>query len=716
MAAFTRWRPLARENGTYEMLQGARVTRDFFRVLGVSPLLGRAFLHGGDAAPEEVVISYGFWQSRFGGAHGILGQNLFLRELNGAERAYSIVGVMPRDFQFPWPLFSSRPDLWSLLAVEHFAEDRKGRSLNVVARLTKGVTVEAAQSEMKLLAQQLELEHPATNQNWGAAVGSLHEEIVGQLKPSLWLLMAAVLFVQLIASANIVNLFLSRMLDRLKEFAIRSALGAGRMQLLKPVFAEAFWLTLLGGGCALLLAIWVVAYIRGAGPPDIPRLDEIRIDAWTLAFTTVSTLATGLLVCLSPGWYASRVTPAALLTGTAWRGSWPRFSWQLRKTLAVGQIALAMALVVVSGLLARSFANLRGVARDSKMANVLAVDLALPGMLYPEFYQRRQFYERLVEEAKSLHGVASAAAISSLPQQRAWPLAVSARLEGGEEPFVGNAEVRFVLGDCFRLLEIPLLRGRPFTLLDGEPSSPRVALVNQTFARNAWGADDPLGKQIRIQFESRPYTIVGVVGDVRNFGWPREAEPQIYIASTDGYPAGMTLVVRTADSDAYAIAERVRLAITSAGYGAIPYNFASLEDLWFASFSHPQFRLFLVGAFAALALLLALSGVYGVVSVLVVHSTRELGIRLALGATAAQILRSLVSDFSKLSLLGICFGFAGAVALSRLLKGMLFEVGSHDAMTYLGAILAISLTTLLAGSIPARRVLRLDPATILRSE
>lgn len=716
IAAFARWQPLTRQDGTNETLQGASVTQNFFRVLGVSPVLGQTHLHTRGLGEDEVLVSYGFWQSRYGGDARILGQTLLLREMNGQERAYTIVGVMPRDFQFPWPLFSSRPDLWRLLPAERFEQDRKGRSLHVVARLAKGATLEAARSEMTVLARQLQLEHPATNRDSGVAVVPLHEEIVGQVRPSLWLLMAGVLLVQLIACANVANLFLSRMLDRLKEFAIRSALGAGRGQLLRPVFAEAFWLTLLGAGLAVLLATWVIEFIRAWGPQDIPRLDEIRLDGWTLAFTAVSTLLTGVAVCLVPGWYAAKVAPAALLAGAPWRDSGPLFSWQLRKALAVGQVALAMTLVIASGLLLRSFARLHGVARDSNMARVLAAELGLPGMLYPEFHQRRQFYKQLVENVHSLPGVSGAAAISGLPQQRVWPLAVSAGGETAQQPLAGQAEVRLVLGDCFRLLNMPLYRGRLFTPQDGELSSPRAAIVNRTFARNFWGEENALGKQIRIQFESQPYTIVGVVGDTHPFGWRTEAEPQIYITASDGFPGGMTLVVAAAGSDPRPLTESVRQAITAAGEGAIVFKFASFADLWFASFSHPQFRLFLFGAFTLLAFVLAVTGVYGVVSVFVAHRTRELGIRLALGATARQVVRKLVSDFSKLALVGAGLGLAGAVLLSRALKGMLFEISSYDPLTYLGAFLTLLAATLLACYVPARRILRLNPASLLRSE
>jgi putative ABC transport system permease protein len=716
LAAFSRWQPYIRQEGLQEQLSGARVTANFFAVLGVSPILGHGFDASSPAGTGQVVLSYELWQSRFGGDHKVIGRTWVLWTLNGEAFPCVIVGVMPSGFRFPWPLFADRPDLWSLLQLETVRQDRKGRSLYVVGRLRADATFAAAEAEIQLLARQLEQAYPATNRNWSAAVLPLQEEIVGDVRPHLLLLMAVVLCIQLMACANVANLFLSRTLNRMKELALRTALGAGRVRLVTHVVAEVFVLAALGGALAVVLAVWVTDYVRALAPAGIPRHDEVSVNGVVTAFALLSTMATGLFVSAAPAWYAARISPAPLLQGKLLPGLRPRFAWQARKALVAIQVGLAVALLVAGGLLLKSFVGISGMAAQVGMKNVVTAHLGLPGALFPQFHQRQQYYEDLVSRVTSLPGIVAAAAVEHLPQQRSWPWTFSTRKGESEKGFEGKAEVRVVQGDLFRVLAIPVLRGRGFRPADRAPGAPRVAIVNETLARRAWGTEDPVGRQIWIPFENQPYTVIGVVGDVRKFGFRPEPEPEIYVVASTGYPAGMVLLVRTMRPPSASLLASLRDAIRSAGEGVLVLRIAVLEDLWLESFSRPQVLLLLVGGFAVIGILVAIAGVYGVMSFAVAQRMHEFGIRMALGATPRRILSSLVADSFKLGLLGIGIGLAGAVFLSRLLKGMLFEVGTLDPVTYLVAFLLISLVTVLAGFAPARQVLRLDVAAILRSE
>jgi putative ABC transport system permease protein len=690
------------------------VNSDFFAALGVQPSLGRAFSEEEDrrGANPVVVISNRVWREQFGGAPDIVGRKV---TLDG--RPFDVVGVMPAGFHF-----YERIDLWLPLRQWPYSPGRSNHwALYAVARLKPGVTIRAAQAEMDAIAGRLSQEYPETNTDVGAALFPLHEELVGDMRPSLQLLLAAVGLVLLIACANVANLLLARASARQKEIAIRTALGAGRLRVARQLLTESMLLALLGGGLGVLLAFWGVELVTGLGGADIPRLAEpgaLGIDRYVLGFSLAVSVLAGLGFGLAPALQASRPELTAVLKeGGRTQG---RSRGRLRNALVVGEVALALVLLVGTGLLIKSLVLLRGVNPGYNPEQVLTVGLSLPRATYKDDSDRARFAQQVLERVRALPGVRVAASSYPLPVygmawgMNYWP-------EGEPQPAPGHeptCQTASVSPGFFSALQIPLMQGRDFDDGDSRDAA-GVIVVDETLARRHWPNESPIGKHLTV-IGDHPRTVVGVVGSVRNWGLREGPRPQIYIPHTQRLE-GTNLVpfvylsVRT-QGRPDAVAAAVRGKVEEVDRDVAVSEVRPMDELLDRSVGQQRFAVFLMQLFAGLALVLAAVGLYGVISYAVTQRTREIGIRVALGAQPRDVLRMIVGQGMLLTLAGVALGLAGAFALTRLMSSMLYGVSTTDPAIYAGVAALLALVALIACYVPARRATKVDPLAALRYE
>jgi len=721
IAAFTRWDPVSKHLDGGEKLRGVRITENFFDVVRVSPFLGAGFSYGSRESldPRQVVISFGYWLRRFGGDPRVVGQTLLLRELNGAEEPYVLVGVMPQGFEFPTPFFPQKTEVWSLLSLQNSRQDRKGRALNVLSRLGPDTSVEKAKLRMREIARQLEAEHPATNRGWGIEVVPLQEQITGNVRTPLVLLIASVLGLQLAACVNAANLFLARTVARQKELAVRSALGASRQRLVGLLFAEAVVLATFSGGLSALLSWFGIGAVPAIAPASLPFLGDIKFSWQVFAFVTGLSFITCIAVSAGPAWGASQISPATALReprGTDSRGP---LAWNARRLLTISQVALSVTLLITSFLLFRSFIGIQQTFAGMDIQRVLSFRVVLPGSRYSEFHRRTQFHQELLEPMRRMEDVASVAAVSSLPYNPSFESLIHASHSRvlPEEPDL-KAEVRLVMGDYFQTLSVPLKHGRFFTAIEELNPSAKVAVVNRTLANRLWGDGGALGKQISIQYEAGQFTVIGIVDDARRFGPAGQdnVAPQVFIAHSSAPRAGMTFLVRTKGRSPYVLVNQIRGFVASLDKGVAMDEVSTLEDLWQTSFSNPHLLLTILTAFAVAAFALAIAGVYGFVSYSVSRRIREFGIRLALGATPGNIVKTIVQSTLGLASLGVVIGIGGSLFIGRALRALLFDVGPTDPATYFLVTGLVLISAMVASFLPARRASRSDPVAALRSE
>jgi putative ABC transport system permease protein len=703
--------------GEPDRINGIQVGDGYFSVLQGKPLLGRVFL------PEEheggkdfvLVLGYDLWQRRFGGDPQIIGRQVIL-----GRRSYTIVGVMPPDFQsLPTSLVEPRGEFYRPVAEKYDEAERSSRHLRAIARLKPGATLRQAQAEMSVIAHRLEQQHPRDNTNYGVRLTTLTEDTVGGLRQTLLLLLGAVLFVLLIACANVSNLLLARAAARQKELSIRAALGAGRLRLVRQLLTESVLLALAGGALGLLLAYWGKSLIESLGAQVTPLLSGVKLDARVLTFTLMISLLTGVVFGLAPALHISRpdlnetLKDAGRSAGAGAHGS------RLRSSLVVAEMALALVLLICTGLLIQSVLRLRGVNPGFNPANLLTMNVVLPLAKYPKPQQRVEFHNRLVERLAVLPGVNAAGFTSVLP--------FSANFDGRslaveDQPKPPGAEINvdlyIITPDYLRTMAIPLRAGRALTESDTE-ESPKVALINETMARALWLKQDPLGKRIKFPGSERnpqPWrTIVGVVADVAQYALDRQPPMQIYLADAQ-YPASfMTLAVRTA-SDPAMFAPAVRNEVRALDKEQAVFGIATLEELIGASIALRRFLMLLLLSFAATALALAAVGIYGVISYTVTQRTHEIGIRLALGAQASNVLRLVVGQVLRLVLSGVLIGLVAAFGLTRLIKTLLFGVSANDPLTFIVISTLLTVVALLSCWIPVRRATKVDPLLALRRQ
>ncbi|MGH9934665.1 MAG: ABC transporter permease, partial [Blastocatellia bacterium] len=704
MAAFRPQGFTLTSGGEPERILGARVSADLFPLLGVAPALGRAFLPEEDqlGGPRAVILSHGFWQRRFGSDTALIGKSL---TLDG--ESFTVVGVMPPGFQFPPQ--SLQNELWANVPFDANDLNRRGwRPLGVIARLKSGVSADQANAELKAIAARFPVSGPVP----GAYMVPLQEQVVGRVRRALLILFGAVSFVLLIACANVANLSLSQAAARQREMAVRAAVGASRARLIRQLLVESLPLALLGGGAGLLLAMWIVELLVSANPNNIPRTNEIGIDLRVLGFTLSVSLLTGVIFGLAPAWQLSKLDLNESLKegGRGSSVSFRRFS--LRSLLLVSEVALSLALLIGAGLMINSFARLLRVDPGFDPRGVLTMQIALPQSKYSEIQQRAFFFEQALERIRSLPGVQSAGMTSALPLtgNPDFGFTIEGRTPSapGEVP---QTRWRAISPDYLRTMSIPLRRGRYFTGQDHEKATV-VAIINETMARRFWPVEDPLGKRIKLGGPQRPYPwmeIVGIVGDVKHDGLDAPVNPEMYMpyAQTpfSQMPAGlrfppMTLVAR-GGSDHASLATAARAEIKALDKDQPVANIRTLDQLLANSISQQRFYLMLLALFASLSLILAVVGLYGVVSYTVKQRTHEIGVRMAFGARAGDVLRLIIKFGMKLTLIGVVVGLVVALALTRLMKALLFDVSATDPLTFIVIALLLTGVALLACWIPA---------------
>jgi putative ABC transport system permease protein len=696
--------------GQPERIRGVRVSEDLLPLLDEKPELGRAFL------PEEyqpgrdhvVLVSDGLWRRLFGGDPGLLGRTMKLN-----DEIYTVIGVMPPGFRFP---LRERALLYTPLVAD---ANRRHGWLWAIARLRPGISLRQAQVEMDTISRRLEQQYPNSNKGHGVNVVPLQEEVVGSLRPAFLVFVTAVGLVLLIACANCANLTLGRTTARVRELAVRAALGAGRSRLMRQLLTESILLGLLGGALGLLLAIWGVDVLVALMKRDlpIPRLENIHIDNWVLAFTFLVSLLTGILFGLAPAFAASRVDLNASLKEGGRSVAGGLRPLQLRSLLVTCEVALAVVLLAGAGLMIRSFLLLSHVETGVNTSNVLALDFSLIASRYAQPHVRASFLQQAAERVRALPGVKSASWVADLPlSDNTDTLGFS--ILGRPDPAPGTRrEARFnVVGPGYlQTLGIPLLRGRGFTERDTE-ATPGVVLLNQAMVRRFWPDEDPLGKQITTDGKTF-YSIVGVVGNVHQLGQASETSPEFYLSYLQDPVdwSWRTLVVRTA-GDPLKEVGLVEQAVWSVNKDQPVSGIRTMARVLAESVAEPRVYTLLMGVFAALALGLASVGIYGVVSYSVSQRTHEVGVRLALGAERVDVLRMVIGQGMLPTGIGLAIGLAGALALTRFLASFLYSVRPSDPVTFAVVALALAGVALLAAYIPARRATRVDPMVALRYE
>jgi putative ABC transport system permease protein len=689
-----------------ERIPVLRVTGEFFPLLGARPFLGRTLTRDDDqpGANGAVVISYRLWQRRFGGAADSVGKKL---SLNG--ESHTLVGVMPPDFRF----LDNANEAWlPLRLTSQEAANRGGHYLKTIARLKPGVTSQQAQAELDAIAARQQQLFPDENKDRGAYLSPLREELVGDIKPSLLMLFGASGFVLLIACVNVANLMLARAAGRQKELAVRVVLGAGRLRLLWQFVAESVPLAVLSGGAGLLLAFWGVGLLKSSMPPSLSRVSEIHLDSNVLGFTLAISLLTGLLFSLAPVLRSTRVNLNEILKAGG-RGAGRQT--RLRSWLVISEMALALILLIGAGLMLRSFARLLKVDPGFRPDHVLSTRLTLAGEKDDDPAQVKAFFDQVTARIAALPGVQSVGVTAHLPLTGGPTMTFTVETQPApkeSKPVTGG-----VRGEYFHTLGIPLLKGRLFNERD-TPTAAGVVIVSQTFAQRTWPGGDPLGKRMWMgpKYVTSPWlTVVGVVGDVRQYGVSAPAESQVYLPATqtDDF-AARELVLRTS-VDPLSLVAAVRREIQAVDKD-MPVTLRTMEEVVADSIGQNRFYLLLLGIFASVALLLSAIGIYGVISYGVAQSTREIGIRLALGAQARDVLKLVMVQAAVLTLTGVALGLAGAFGLTRLLTNLLYEVKATDGPTFIAVPALLLGVALVAGYLPARKATKVDPMIALRHD
>ena len=716
LAAFTDLSLNLTGTGKPEHLNAYEATANLFPILGVRPFLGRNFLPAEDrpGGPRVAILSYGVWQRSFGADPSIVGRQIMLD-----GRGYNVIGVMPRDFQFP--IQAESAEIWIPLQQDEFPmmRERNGRLIMAIGRLQPGIAVAQAHADLNTIARRLELQYPETNRGVGSTVIPLPKQLAMKSRLALLVLLGAVTFLLLIACANVASLFLVRAAVRQREIAVRIALGATLSRVARQLLTEAVLISGLGAAAGLLLTTWLQHSLVALAPADVPRLGQATIDWRVLLFALSVALLSGVIFGLAPVLQLLRRGGAESLKLANRGGSADAGQRRMHKTLIVLEVALAVVLLTGAGLLLKSFKGLVSVDPGFNPERLLTVPIALAAPQYPDREKQGIFYQRLIEKVRQVPGVKSASAAHPLPlaEPVAFPMSVDGRpqLPGGG----GGAYFRAVGPNYFETMEIPLTRGRTFTEHD-RPGSAPVVIINQTMANRLWPNENPIGQRITItdpvhEGEQTSREIVGVVGDVKHAGLGSPSRSEMYVPSLQAPFLWMSLVVRTS-VDPWSLAETIIAQVRAVDPEVPTATARTMEQILARSVAPQRFNSVLLGGFAGLALLLTAVGIGGVVSYSVTQRTREIGIRMALGAQRVDMLRMILRQSFAMIGAGVVLGLVSAVGLTRLLSSLLFGVSANDPWTYALVLFVLGATALMACYLPSRRAMAVDPIVALRQE
>jgi putative ABC transport system permease protein len=708
--------------GEPEQVELHQVTANFFPLLGVEAYLGRTFTQQEDAphkVQEEesphgdrvVNLSFGLWQRRFGGDPAVLGKTIDIDRVG-----HTVVGVLPPGFSF----MNRSADVWVPLGLEPAKNYRAkaGRFLWVPARLKADVKVEQAREDMSIIAKQLEQEYAFFNAGWGVNVVPLGKLVIGEIGRTLLVMFGAVVFVLMIACANVANLRLAQGAAREKEMAIRASLGAGRLRLIRLLLTESILLAALGGALGLLLAFYLVKLLVALGPSNIPRLSEIDLDGRVVVFTLCVSLLAGITSGLLPAWQASKIDLNEALKEGGRSAMTGARSNNLRGVFVVAEFALALVLLIGAGLMIRSFLRLQAVDPGFNTQNLLTMRLLLPEPAYFDLKKRTAFLEQAIKRMGELPGVQSASAISHIPFSGP-NFNTYFMIEGLHSPADMNkqlAHIRPVNSNFLRTMGIPLRMGREFTERDITEDGANVVIINETMARRYFPNENPLGRRIRInRLEEKPDEIIGVVADIKISDIESDVMPTVYWPH-HRWPFGFAAILVRTTGGPMSFTAAVTRAIRSLDPELSIAEVRTMEQVLWSSVARRRFYTLLLTIFAAVALLLAMMGIYGVMSYAVTQRKHEIGVRLALGAQTGDVLKLVIRQGMVMTLIGVGIGLSASYGLTRYLEGNLYEVKPTDPLTFIGVALLLSAVALLACFIPAKRASRVDPMVTLRHE
>jgi putative ABC transport system permease protein len=708
-------------------LRGQRVTANFFDTLGIKPALGRSFQlddekAGGGPRGLSVILSDEFWRRQFNGDPSVLGRQLTLD-----RQSFTVIGVTPAGFRYP--IETEPTDIYVTTAVDTVSlggrppttEQRDNRLLRCVGRLRPNVSIEQASAEMHALAETIKKENPATNSDWDLIIRPLADHLVKDVRIALWILSGAVACVLLIASVNVANLLLARASSRAREIAVRIAIGAGRGRIIRQLLSESMLLAVIGGALGLVIALWGTQGLVALVPKQIPRAENIQLDARVLFFTLGISFATGIIFGLAPAIQATRVELNQSLKANAGGSIGSGQRARLGRALVVVEIALALILLISAGLLLQSFARLGKVQSGLRTERLLTARVTLPPVAYPNAKEIARFYEQLVGRLRVLPGVRAASTVLPLPLSGSIS---TTQFDLPEHPFPENEQpisiTRLIGFDYFQTVGMPLLRGRFFADSDRLGSKP-VAIVNERFVEKYFRGQNPVGKQIRPAWSvtdqpPQMREIVGVVGNAKNLSLRDEFEPEVYLPIAQVPWPVATILLRTETSNPAAMAKTLRSELDRVDPG-LPFTDVRVFDEYRAgSLAGARFNALLLSIFGAVALILTSVGIYGVIAYSVSQRTGEIGIRMALGALPSSIFRLVVGQGMTLVLISIAIGLLGALACTRVMSSLLFGVTAWDPITFVSIATLIATVAFFACWLPARRAARVDPVQALRAE
>jgi putative ABC transport system permease protein len=718
MAAYTRTAGTLAQADDAQSIEGVAITPEIFEVLGVPPLLGRGFTQeeAKDQGTRVVVLTYPLWQRAFGGDPKILGQSITI-----SARSYTVIGVMPPKWKFP--IEDEHIDYVMPLQylIASALNNRGAHFLRVVGRLKPAVQRRQAEAELSAIAGRLSKQYPDTNTNLiGMAVVTLHSDVVGDVRPALIILLGAVALVLLIACANVANLLLARAASRAREIAIRAALGASRLRVVRQLLCESLLLALMGGTAGLLLASWGVDLLGAAGAQGLPHIAQIKVNFTVCAFTFALAIGSTVLFGLIPALQVSRSSVNESLQQGAKGSTGGLHTNRLRGFLVVSQVSLSLLLLAGAGLLIKSFFNLRATNPGFDPERLMTMSLTLPRVRYPELDQQIRAHDAIMEKISTIPGVESAGGVNPLPlagniSNLSFMVSGAAPLPRGNHPGAGYLIVK---PDYFQAMKIPVLQGRAFTRVDTK-DSPLVVMINEAFVRKHFPDRNPIGQRVMIdrgEGKAPPCEVVGVVGNSRHDSLAAPPGPEMYVPFPQDPTRTLDVVMRVASTNLVGLNAEVKRVVHEVDKGLFVPKLEPMTNFLTTQLAQPRFNMMLLAVFAGVAMILAAIGIYGVIAYSVTQRTREIGIRMALGAQKTQMLGMVLRQSLTLVVIGIAIGFIVALGATRLMATLLYGVGANDLSTYAVVIFLLGSAALLASYVPARRAMKVDPMVALRYE